>query len=109
MIFLNYLNIFIKNIDEEEMDSTNELIDFYEKSTADFEKQLSERSFLEIKYDKIILDELDKGKDIKSALKVAAKIYPLEALDFNIENIDEIASYYDYLLNHEKIKKMSPL
>ncbi len=88
------------------MDTAKELLDLYERSTVEFEKQLSERSLLEIKYDKIILDELDKGKDIKSALKVAAKIYPSEALAFNNENIDEITSYYVYLLNHEKIKKM---
>ena len=88
------------------MFTKKEIFEFYEETSSDFEKQFSERSFLEIKYDKIILDELSKGKDIKSALKIAAKIYPSEALEFNDDNIDEIASYYDYLFNHEKIKNI---
>ncbi len=88
------------------MSNLNNLLEFYEDSYSDFEKQLQERSLLEIKYDKIIIDELSKGKDIKSALKVASKVYPSEALTIDDNNIAEISSYYEFLLNHEKIKKM---
>lgn len=53
----------------------------------------------------MILEELDKGSSIEQALEIAGKKYPEEALQYTDENIDYIYVHYDYLLNHEKIKR----
>jgi len=82
----------------------NELLEFYNKGTSEFDAMLSERTENEIAHDNIILNALRAGKPIKEALDLAAKKYPEEALQYNSENIDGIHSHYDYLLKHEDIK-----
>ena len=88
-----------------------ELFDFYEQMSSDFDGSLKERTSEEIAYDNAVLKELRKGRSIKKALKLAAKKYPNEALQYNDNTIKDIEAHYDYLLNHElikgKIKKMS--
>ena len=53
----------------------------------------------------MIIKELQKGLSIKKALKMAANEYPNEALQYTDENIEDIQSHYDFLLNHELIKR----
>lgn len=81
-----------------------EIIDFYNQMSAGFEEVLQERTPEEITYDEIVLKELKIGRNIKRALKIANRECPDEALQFDEENINDIASHYDYLLNHELIK-----
>jgi len=64
---------------------------------------VGDRTPEEVAFDKIILSELRKGHPIRMALKTANKRYPNEALHYSKENIEDIASHYDYLLNHEDI------
>jgi hypothetical protein len=47
--------------------------------------------------------KLRKGKEIKKAIKKANKKYPNEALKLDGSEINDVASYYDYLLEHENI------
>ncbi len=81
-----------------------EIIDFYNQISSGFEESIQERTSDEIAYDNAVIKELKKGENIKEALKMADKKYPDEALQYNNENINDIASHYDYLLNHEDIK-----
>jgi hypothetical protein len=80
------------------------VFELYNKMTSEFDGMTNERTENEIAYDNIILDALRNGKPIKEALDIAAKKYPEEALQYNDENIDDIHSHYDYLLNHDDIK-----
>jgi hypothetical protein len=82
-----------------------DLIGFYQQYFAGFEEELKQRTVNEIAYDDIIIKELNKGRSIKKALKIAAKKYPDEALQYTDETIDEIKEHYEFLLNHELIKK----
>ena len=81
-----------------------ELIDFWEQMSSDYNDSLEERTSEEIAYDNAVLKELKKGRSIKKALKMAAKKYPNEALQYNDNTINDIEAHYDYLLNHELIK-----
>ncbi|HDZ01487.1 MAG TPA: hypothetical protein ENH52_08500 [Nitrospirae bacterium] len=81
-----------------------EINDLYSQLSSEFEESLKERNSDEIAYDNAVIKELKKGRNIKKALKMADKKYPDEALQYNNENINDIASHYDYLLNHESIK-----
>jgi len=52
---------------------------------------------------KEVLRWLRKGKDIGKAINKANKKYPKEALSVDESNINDVASHYDYLLEHENI------
>ncbi len=80
-----------------------EIIDFYNQISSGFEESIQERTPHEIAYDKVAIKELKKGRTIKKALKMVNKKYPNEALQYDKDNINDIASHYDYLLNHESI------
>jgi hypothetical protein len=81
-----------------------ELIEFYTQFSSEFEEELQQRTPDEIAYDNSILKELKKGRSIKRALKIAAREYPDEALQYTDENLDDIQAHYEFLLNHELIK-----
>ena len=81
-----------------------DIIDSYQQMSSEFEKSLKERSSDEIEYDKTVIKELRKGRSMKKALKIAAKKYPNEALQYDDQSIGDIQAYYEYLLNHEDIK-----
>ena len=89
---------------ESEKTSMKEVFDGYMGWNAEFERELSERTDSEIEYDKVILEELRKGRSIKTALDTASKKYPAEALECNADNTADIRDHYEYLLNHEEIK-----
>jgi hypothetical protein len=59
----------------------------------------------EMAYDNEIVKQLGKGRDIKKALKMAARKYPSEALQWNEENIGDIAAHYEYLMEHEEMTR----
>ena len=83
----------------------NDTIDAYKKSSQWFQDILDERTDDEIKYDNIVLRELNNGKPIRKALDIASEQYPDEALEYDDDNIDEIYAHYDYFVNHVKIIK----
>ena len=82
-----------------------DLINFYQQYFARLEEELSQRTPDEAAYDNAIIKELSKGRSIKKALKIAARQYPDEALQYTDENIDDIKEHYEFLLNHELMKK----
>ena len=57
----------------------------------------------EERYDKEVLRWLRKGKSIRKAINKANKKYPKEALSVDKSNLNDVASHYDYLLEHENI------
>jgi hypothetical protein len=57
----------------------------------------------EERYDKEVLRWLRKGKNIRKAINKANKKYPKEALSVDESNLNDVASHYDYLLEHENI------
>ena len=57
----------------------------------------------EERYDKEVLRWLRKGKSIRKAINKANKKYPKEALSVDESNLNDVASHYDYLLEHENI------
>ena len=81
-----------------------DLIEFYNQTSSEFQEILDERTPDEIAHDNVVIKELKKGRNIMKALKLAAKQYPKETLQYNDETIVDIAAHYDYLLNHEDIK-----
>lgn len=82
-----------------------DIIASYQQYFAGFEEELAQRTPDEVAYDNAVIKELSKGRSIKKALKIAAKKYPDEALQYTDENIDDIQEHYEFLLNHELIKK----
>jgi hypothetical protein len=66
---------------------------------------IGERTSEEAAYDKEVVKQLRKGRGIKKALKMAARKYPSEALQWDEENIGDIAAHYEYLLEHEEITR----
>ncbi len=81
-----------------------DLIQFYNQVSSEFEETLQDRTAAEVAFDDRVIAELNKGKSIKQALNAAAKALPDEALQWTEDNIDEIAAYYEFLVNHEEIK-----
>ncbi len=82
-----------------------DIIEFYCQYFAGFEEELQQRTAGEVAYDNIIIQELSKGKSIKEALQIAGRMYPDEALQDSDETLEDIKAYYEFLLNHELIKK----
>ena len=71
---------------------------------------IGDRTPEEIAYDNEVIKQLRKGRDIKKALKMAARKYPSEALQWNEETIGDIAAHYEYLMEHEEItRKLSAM
>jgi hypothetical protein len=66
---------------------------------------LGERSRSEIDYDNSVVAHLDKGMDIKRAIRAANKQHPEEALKPLREQWPDVASRYEYLSEHKAILK----
>ena len=71
---------------------------------------IGERTPEEVVHDSEVIKQLRKGRNIKKALKMAARRFPSEALQWSEESIDDIAAHYEYLMKHEEImRKLSAL
>ena len=79
------------------------LLESYRESTREFSQTLAERSQGEVAFDNEVLAELRKGISIQKALEIAARKYPDEALQLDINTIGEVNDHYQYLKNHEHI------
>lgn len=64
---------------------------------------IGDRTKDEERYGKEVLRWLRKGKGIKKAINKANKKYPKEALKVDDNTINDVASHYDYLLEHDNI------
>jgi hypothetical protein len=78
-------------------------MDFIEQYLLRSQEIIGDRSRAEIRYDDEVIRWLRKGREIKKANKKANKKYPNEALKLEGSDINDVASYYDYLLEHENI------
>ena len=80
-------------------------MDFLEQYLNTANEIIGDRTKDEERYDKEVLRWLrkGKGKGIKKAINKANKKYPKEALKVDDNTINEIASHYDYLLEHDNI------
>ena len=78
-------------------------MDIFEQYMARAQEIIGHRTIEEERYDKEVLRWLQKGKNIKKAVMKANNKFPKEALDLDESNINEVASHYDYLLEHENI------
>ena len=78
-------------------------MDFIEQYFSRSQEIIGDRTQTEIRYDNEVVRWLHKGKEIKKAIKKANKKYPNEALKLDGSEINDVASYYDYLLEHENI------
>ena len=84
--------------------------DFLKEYIDRADEIIGERTDEEAVHDAEVIRQLRKGRNIKKALKMAARKYPSEALQWNEETIEEIAVHYEYLMEHEEItKKLSIL
>lgn len=79
------------------------MIDFFEQYLQRANEIVGDRTKDEERYDKEVLRWLRKGKNIRKAINKANKKYPKEALSVDESNINDVASHYDYLLEHENI------
>ncbi len=79
------------------------LLESYRESTKEFSQTLAERSPAEVAYDNEVLAGLRKGIPIQKALEIAAKKYPDEALQVDVNTFGEVNDHYQYLKNHEDI------
>jgi hypothetical protein len=83
-------------------------MDFLEQYFDRANEIIGERTKKEERYDKEVLRWLRKGKNIQKAINRANQKYPKEALALSVDNIDDVAAHYDYLLEHDNIiRKMS--
>ena len=64
---------------------------------------IGERTKEEEAYDNEVIKYLEKYGKIRKAVNKANKAYPKQALKYNDDNIEEIQSHYDYLLQHMRI------
>ena len=76
------------------------LIDQYLQRSQDI---ISERTSHEERYDNEVIKWLKKYGKIRKAINKANKKYPKEALKYDDSNIDDIASHYEYLMQHMEI------
>ena len=78
-------------------------MDFIGQYLSRSQEIIGDRSRAEIRYDNEVIRWLRKGIEIKKAIKKANKKFPKEALKMDGNDINDVASYYDYLLEHENI------
>ena len=78
-------------------------MDFLEQYLNRSNDIIGDRAKDEERYDNEVLRWLRKGKGIKKAPNKANKKYPKEALKVDGNIINDVASHYDYLLDHDNI------
>ena len=78
-------------------------MDILEQYLQRSQEIIGNRTKDEERYDKEVLRWLRKGKSIRKAINKANKKYPKEALSVDKSNLNDVASHYDYLLEHENI------
>ena len=66
---------------------------------------IGERSKEEEKYDNEVVKWLRKQGNIRKALNKANQKYPNQALKYDDSNIDDLASHYEYLMQHMNMVK----
>lgn len=66
---------------------------------------IGERSKEEEKYDNEVVKWLRKQGNIRKALNKANQKYPDQALKYDDSNIDDLASHYEYLMQHMNMVK----
>jgi hypothetical protein len=66
---------------------------------------LGERSPEEIAYDNSVVAHLDRGMDIKRAIRAANQEHPEEALKPGADHWRDLASRYKYIMEHKAILK----
>jgi hypothetical protein len=66
---------------------------------------IGERSQSEITYDDCVVAHLNRGLDIKRAIRAANQEHPEEALKPGPEHWADLAARYDYILQHKAILK----
>ncbi len=70
---------------------------------------IGNRTRAEERYDNEVIKWLKKGVNIRRAIKKANKKYPDEALKVNKTNVDDVATHYEYLMQHlEIMQRISP-
>jgi hypothetical protein len=78
-------------------------MDFLEQYIDRANEIIGERTKDEERYDKEVIRWLRKGKGIKKAINKANQKYPKESLEIDESNINDVATHYDYLLEHDNI------
>jgi hypothetical protein len=78
-------------------------MDLIEKYLSRSQEIIGDRTRAEIRYDNEVVRWICKGKDIKKAINKANKKFPNEALKLDGRDINDVASYYDYVLEHDNI------
>ena len=78
-------------------------MDMIEQYLSRSQEITADRTRAEIRYDNEVVRWLRKGKDIKNAINKANKKYPNDALKLDGSDINDVASYYDYLFEHDNI------
>ncbi len=76
------------------------LIDQYLQRSQDV---IGERTSHEERYDNEVIKWFKKYGKIRKAINKANKKYPNEAMKYDDSNIDDIASHYEYLMQHMEI------
>ncbi len=66
---------------------------------------IGERSPTEIAYDNCVLAHLSRGEDIRGAIRAGNREHPAEALEPAPGDWGDLASRYEYLLEHKLILK----
>ena len=78
------------------------LIDQYLRRSQEI---IGQRTQAEEQYDNEVIKWLNKGVNIRKAIKKANKKYPDEALKVDATNVDDIAAHYEYLRQHMEIMR----
>jgi hypothetical protein len=67
---------------------------------------IGERTQSEIEYDNVVIESLNLGLPIESALKIAGEKYPNEAIRYDSNNVKDISEHYNYIKEHNEIIKI---
>ena len=79
--------------------------DFLDAYIAGASDIIGERTPEEAAYDRTVVDELNRGRSIQEALRIAGEKHPQQALQWDDDTLGDIAAFYDYLKTHEEIMR----
>jgi len=66
---------------------------------------IGDRTSGEIAYDDAVVEALNQGRTIKEAIAIASGKHPDDALQWDEDNISDIAAHYEYLRQHMRIMR----
>ena len=88
---------------EQHSKAMEEMLRVHDQAAARFRVELLQRSAGEVLFDDYLLDQLEKGKPFKIALRKANAKFPAEALNPGSDDFAAVESRYEFILGMREI------